>query len=248
VTYYFVVQASDVGSEGGGTTNSSQATGTTTPDTVAAGVPTLNTPTYNTTYPTGINLSWSTVTDNASLSSNISYEISTSTGSSDYVVTPAGTTSSYLGGGAVTHGSLLTSQTTYGFRVRSIDQAGNVSAWSPTVNGTTATSYATDVAPIFNNICAGCHQGGVTTPGPYSYTFFQNNPFAPAGGVCPTSDRFVVAGNAGASLIWQRMSGQPTTVTGCSASGADQMPQFGPYPQANIDTMANWINQGALNN
>jgi hypothetical protein len=250
-TYYFVVEATDAG----GTTTSSQGSGATTADTTAPTVPTGLTITANASYPTGISFSWTDSTDTGgSQQANIGYELATSNSSSDYVI-PAGggalISSSYLGNGSSgLHGNLaLTSNTAYSFRIRATDQAGNSSAWSALVAGTTAVSYANDIYPILNSdsgACNGCHTGGSYTPGPYSYSFWTAaaTKGAPSGGVCTAGKAFIVAGSPTTSLIYQRMDG--LSVSGCSPT--DQMPQGGPYVTANINTMYSWILQGALNN
>ncbi|HEX4445209.1 MAG TPA: hypothetical protein VH044_00675, partial [Polyangiaceae bacterium] len=249
LTYYFVVKATDAG----GTTTSNQATGTTTADTTAPSVPTNLTITTNASYPGGINFSWTDSTDNVSVQANIGYELCNTGCTSDYII-PAGggvsISSSYLGNGSSgAHSSALTSNTAYTLWIRSIDQAGNISAWATSVAGTTAASYANDIYPILNTVsgaCNGCHGGGTYTPGPWSYSFWTaaGTKAAPAGGVCTAGTLFISPGNPAASLIYQRMSSASTA--GCSPQ--DQMPQGGPYVTANINTMYAWIHQGAINN
>jgi hypothetical protein len=249
-TYYFVVKATDAG----GTTTSSQATGTTTADTTAPTVPTNLVITTNTSYPTGINFSWTDSTDpGGSQAANIGYQLCTTSCTSSYTIAAGGgvsISSSYLGNGSSgLHGTALTSNTGYTFWIRAVDQAGNFSAWATSVAGTTAVSYATDISPILNTVsgaCNGCHTGGTYTPGPYSYSFWTTaaTKTAPSGGVCTAGKPFIVAGSPTTSLIYQRMDG--LSVSGCSPT--DQMPQGGPYVTANINTMYSWILQGAINN
>jgi Fibronectin type III domain len=239
-TYYFVVQATDAG----GTTNSNQITATTTADTTAPTVPTNLVVKATPSYPEGVSFTWTASTDNASAQGTLRYELC-NTGCSPQYTTAAGATSSYLGDGASgAHGGTLATNSSQSFWLHAIDQAGNVSGWA-SVTVTTATSYANDIAPILSS-CNGCHSGSAYYPGPWSYTYFNGatTKVTQTGSDCSAGKTFIVAGNPGASLIYERMNGQ--TVSGCSVS--DQMPQGGPYPAAHITTMYNWIFQGALNN
>jgi hypothetical protein len=102
-------------------------------------------------------------------------------------------------------------------------------------------SFGNDVQPIFTNSCvnAGCHPGGGA---PFSLAAGQSyadmvNVQATAG--CTTEKR-VLPGNAASSVLYKRVSG---------SSCGSQMPFGAPaLSAADIQRIADWINQGALNN
>jgi hypothetical protein len=168
----------------------------------------------------------------------------------DYT-TPAGVTSTTLSSG-------LSPNTAYQCQIRAINLPGAKSAYNPAPTYSaanpafvcmTGTSFTNNVNPIFTGICNGCHTGGSTTPGPYSASFFNlptGGVHAPAGGYCSTSNQFLVSGVPAQSLIYLRMINHDGYFSGCTDFGTVnyQMPQGGPYPQANINTMYNWITQG----
>lgn len=102
----------------------------------------------------------------------------------------------------------------------------------------TGISFAQDVQPIFNARCTSCHGGsaGLYLTPTQSYSNLVNVP-AQAG--CTTEQR-VLPGNAQASVLHKRISG---------AACGDQMPRGQtPLSAADIQKIADWINQGALNN
>ena len=86
-------------------------------------------------------------------------------------------------------------------------------------------SYAAVIQPIFNQYCNSCH--GAAAMGGLNTTSYSNLMSRPV----------VVAGNATGSKLYQRLVG----------NGA-LMPPGSPLPAATIQSVANWINQGALNN
>jgi len=99
-------------------------------------------------------------------------------------------------------------------------------------------SFSQDIQPIFNASCVGCHggSGGLFLTAGQSYDNLVNVQ-AQAG--CTTEMR-VQPGNAGASVLYKRVSG-----TSCG----EQMPRGGPpLSAAHIQKIMDWINQGALNN
>jgi uncharacterized protein YjdB len=95
-----------------------------------------------------------------------------------------------------------------------------------TVSAPSGVSYATQIVPLFATYgCSGCHGGS----GGYFVNSYAN-----------TVTR-VTPGNAAASVLWQKVSGNQTS--------GSQMPQGGPtMSQTDQDKIQNWINQGALNN
>jgi mono/diheme cytochrome c family protein len=102
----------------------------------------------------------------------------------------------------------------------------------PTVEpGPTFISYADDIQPIFNANCSGCHaggnQGGLT---------LDNYASLIQGG---NSGAVIVAGDPDGSLLIQRLEG---TVT-------PQMPLGQtPLPSSQIQTIRDWIENGAEDN
>ncbi len=83
-------------------------------------------------------------------------------------------------------------------------------------------SYASTIQPILNSSCTGCHgsAAGVTLT---SYA---------------TTISVVTPGNASGSLLYKSLTGD----------GVTRMPMGSPLSASQIQSVANWINQGALNN
>ena len=90
-------------------------------------------------------------------------------------------------------------------------------------------SYANDVRPILENRCAQCHMGNFVSAGLNMNTYetlMQGSQDGPV----------IVPGNAKASLLIQKIS-------------KGEMPKRGPkLTPAQIQTLTDWINAGALNN
>ena len=84
--------------------------------------------------------------------------------------------------------------------------------------------YATDIQPIFNNSCTSCHgnSGGLSLS---SYDNLMSN-------------NVVVAGNHADSELYNRIT-LPETANG-------DMPPSGSLSQSDIDLIAQWIDEGAL--
>lgn len=83
-------------------------------------------------------------------------------------------------------------------------------------------SYSSTIQPILTQNCTGCHGAAAGLSfGSYSGTMAS-----------------VVPGDASASLLYKSLTG----------SGASQMPPGGALSAAQRQSVANWINQGALNN
>ncbi len=93
-------------------------------------------------------------------------------------------------------------------------------------------SFATDILPIFNQHgCYTCHGGSGGLVVHTVADLLRGGLHGPA----------VTPGNAGSSLIIQKLSPNPPF--------GSQMPQGGPYlDSTTIAVIATWINQGALNN
>ena len=89
-------------------------------------------------------------------------------------------------------------------------------------------SYSTDIQPIFNQSCIGCHNPGSVEPdltNPNSYNILIN-------------DGWVVPENANGSVLYKSLIGD----------GAPLMPPNGALSDGKITLVQKWINQGALNN
>lgn len=86
--------------------------------------------------------------------------------------------------------------------------------------------------PSFGTICIKCHGSGFPPDfSPSAGTLIGVN--AGGGGECPSALKYIVPGDLGASLIYQKVLGQ--------ACG-ERMPQGGPYyNQEQIDRLARWI-------
>ena len=96
-----------------------------------------------------------------------------------------------------------------------------------------AVSYASDVQPIFNGSCTGCHgnSGNVNLS---SYSALMNSVGANYG------NTLVVSGDADASGLVDKVEPNP-------AHGS-RMPIGGSLTSSQIQTIRAWINQGAKNN
>jgi len=96
-------------------------------------------------------------------------------------------------------------------------------------------SFATEVQPIFDASCVGCHgaggNGGLDLRAGSSRANLVGVPATGGGG-----DR-VVAGDSAASVLYQKLTG----VGGL-------MPPTGALPAAEVDLVATWIDEGALDN
>jgi len=90
-------------------------------------------------------------------------------------------------------------------------------------------SYSKDVQPLWNESCISCHKSGGTSPdltAANSYAALTNN------------SKYVVAGNASASLVYKLMTGAASPL----------MPPSGKISDSKIAILEKWINAGALNN
>jgi mono/diheme cytochrome c family protein len=83
-------------------------------------------------------------------------------------------------------------------------------------------SYSSTVRPLLNQYCAGCHGSS----GGLSYSSYSGTMAS------------VVAGNAANSRLYKSLTGV----------GASKMPPGGTLSAGQMQSIADWINQGALNN
>lgn len=97
--------------------------------------------------------------------------------------------------------------------------------------------FSTQIQPIFNSICTGCHggSGGLYLSSNVSYANLVN---VQAQSSC-TSMKRVLPGDASNSVLYRKVSG--------STCGA-QMPQGGNLSTSQIKLIQDWINEGAQNN
>jgi hypothetical protein len=104
-----------------------------------------------------------------------------------------------------------------------------------------AVSFATDVQPIFSASCLGCHFSGGQVP-----NLTAGNSYAAIVGVASATatcsgNTYVTAGNAAASLVYAKV------IVAAPPCGS-HMPLGGQLSNANLQTIADWINAGAPNN
>ncbi len=117
----------------------------------------------------------------------------------------------------------------------SCDGAGETCVDGQCEGGSDETSFADDVVPIFS-ACTGCHggSGGLTlSSDPYG-----NLVDVEAG--CDGNTR-VIPGDPDESYLVRKLEGGPDICGG-------QMPQGGTLPSEDIDTIRQWIDEGALDN
>jgi hypothetical protein len=108
-------------------------------------------------------------------------------------------------------------------------------------------SFATVYSTAIMGTCTECHKAGATAAGGLDMsteaTAFTNlTTGAPAGAdkACTTT-KYVVAGSAATSLLYQKVSG-----TGLPATCGAKMPKgVANYPAADVTLIENWINGGA---
>ena len=91
-------------------------------------------------------------------------------------------------------------------------------------------SYSKDVQPIWDQNCISCHKTGATI----APDLVAANSYA----ALTTNSKYVVAGNASASLVYKLMTGAASPL----------MPPSGKISDSKIAILEKWINAGALNN
>ena len=126
-TYRYRVRATDAKGNLGAYSGIAQATTTSAGDTIPPSTP--GTPTATATGPTVINLRWGVSTDNVGVTG---YRVERCTGAGCSTFTLVAMPS-----GAVTDNFGLAASTTYRYRVRAADAAGNLSGYSSVVTATT---------------------------------------------------------------------------------------------------------------
>ena len=143
-SYSYRVRANDAAGNNSAYSNTASATTQTSPDTTPPTAPTNLTATAAST--TQINLSWTASTDNVGVTG---YKVERCSGAACanfvQIATPVGTTFSDTG---------LTASTSYSYRVRANDAAGNNSAYSNTASATTQTSPDTTPPTAPTNLTA----------------------------------------------------------------------------------------------
>jgi hypothetical protein len=90
-------------------------------------------------------------------------------------------------------------------------------------------SYKSDVQPLWDQNCTGCHKTGATKP-----DLTAVNSYA----ALTTANKYVVPSNAAGSFLYKCLIGQ----------GGPLMPPNGAMSAAKIALVEKWINDGALNN
>ncbi|MDP2208593.1 MAG: hypothetical protein Q8K98_07440 [Bacteroidota bacterium] len=106
-----------------------------------------------------------------------------------------------------------------------------------TVTAISQVSFSTQIQPIFNASCTGCHgsSGGLNLSASVSHANLVN---VNAQSSCTTLKR-VLPTNASQSVLYLKVAG-----TDCG----NRMPQGGSLPTQQINLINDWITQGALNN
>jgi hypothetical protein len=90
-------------------------------------------------------------------------------------------------------------------------------------------SYSKDIQPLWDQDCISCHKAGATAP-----DLTSANSYA----ALTTNSKYVVAGNASASLVYKLMTGTASPL----------MPPAGKISDSKLAILEKWINAGALNN
>jgi len=90
-------------------------------------------------------------------------------------------------------------------------------------------NYNTDIQPVFNNYCSGCHTGGGSSGGQdlssYSGLMLGGN-----------SGLTIIPGDSQNSILWRRIS------------DGSMPPSSNDVPLSKVELVAKWINEGALEN
>jgi len=90
-------------------------------------------------------------------------------------------------------------------------------------------SYKTDIQPLWEENCIGCHKTGATKP-----DLTSANSYA----ALTTANKYVVPSDAASSLLYKSLIGE----------GAQPMPTNGKLSASKIALVEKWINDGAKNN
>ncbi len=105
----------------------------------------------------------------------------------------------------------------------------------PGGGGPDPVSFASEVQPIFNANCVGCHGAGGNAGLDLREGLSRTNLVGMA--AVGSAGDLVVAGDSAASVLYQRLSGVGGT-----------MPPTGGLPATDIATVQTWIDEGALDN
>ena len=97
-------------------------------------------------------------------------------------------------------------------------------------------SFATDIQPIFDTQCLGCHGAGGNAGLDLRSGLSYDNLVGVA--AINASGDLVVAGDASASVLLGRLTGTVNSF----------MPPSGPLPVSDQEMVAGWISEGAENN
>jgi hypothetical protein len=245
-TYYFVCRAKDeAGNEDDNTIEVSATTGANPIPPTFAGISAFTGDPEART----VTLTWLAATDVATPTNAILYDVyeSTTMGGEDFTKPPAAT--SMPGATSIMLSDLPPNETIY-FVVRARDEDGNRDSNVVEYSLSTNVSFALNVQPIFSDDCGvvGCHVPGSPTGNLILAEGFSYDQIVgvPSGEVA--SYPYVAPGNPSQSYLAIKInymglfptlgkaSQMPATSTGSVLSAAE------------IDTIANWIAQGAVNN
>jgi hypothetical protein len=229
-SYIYRVRAVNAGGASG---YSNETTATTQQSTSAPAAPSNLTATANSS--TQITLTWS---DNSADETAFKIERRTGSGSYAEVASTGSNVTSYVD-------ASLTASTSYTYRARAVNTVGP-SAYSNEASGTTQSqpapvTLAKDVQPIFTARCAtvGCHVGSRAEQG---MDLSAGKAYAATVNVTAQSARTkkrVVPGDPANSFLYEKISQARPSV------GSRMPAQGGALPQADIDTIRQWIEQGA---
>ena len=204
-----------------------------------------------------LTLDWTAATDNADLQAELVYEIyqMTPAGCFNFAAAPAATTGAGINNVLIAG---LQPRTTYSFIIRARDTEGNLDLNEDVVQGTTMTSYITNVRAIVTTQCVSCHNpGGTATMAPYfinmNYTTAQTNydswlgtgTGAPSQCTTAAAAGFGLRVNPGdrtTSFLFNKIDANPPA---CGVTMPFGLPQISP---ADRDVIGDWIDEGALNN
>jgi len=206
---------------------------------------------------TQLTLDWNAATDNVDAGPALVYEIyqMTPAGCFNFAAAPAATTGAGINTVLIAG---LQPMTTYSFIIRARDTSGNLDLNMDVVQGTTMTSFITNVRPIVTTQCQSCHNpGGTATQSPYfvnmNYTTAQTNydswvNVVRGSGVCPTPatgspfEFRVLPFDRTDSFLFNKIDANPPA---CGVTMPFGLPQIS---QAERDIIGAWIDEGALNN